>query len=61
MEDKEKLKEELIMQIARELLLLDYCNFEFISNLQDKLIRLQSSEIANLKFKLIERRNKRYK
>ena len=42
------LKERLIFQIVKELLKLDYCDFEFISNLQDKLIRLQSVEIIKL-------------
>jgi len=47
-----EIKDKLIHQIAKELLKLEYCDFEFISNLQDKLIRLQSSEIRNLKIKL---------
>lgn len=51
-----KTKDELVFAIARELLKLEYCDYEFISNLQDKLIRLQASEIAKLRIE-----NERYK
>ncbi len=53
--EENKVKEKLVFQVARELLKLEYCDYEFISNLQDKLIRLQCSEIANLKIKLREK------